>query len=275
VRLALNHEIKRQGELLDAGKAVVQETRLWNENRDQTEPMRQKENAQDYRYFPEPDLPVFRPDGDFLRSVEEALVELPQPRSRRYERDFGLSREQADLVCEEKEGADYFEEALRNAVGQGLEVKGAAGKIANWFLQDIKHILNREGVPLRTIGGLALSPRRLASLVGLTESGSISVKIAKRVLEAVFAEDKDPETIVRERGWEILADPAKIAEAVGAVQSAEGDALAEAREAAAGGNGKRRLTLAAYLVGKVLEKTGGRADPKIAGAQIAALIDSP
>jgi aspartyl-tRNA(Asn)/glutamyl-tRNA(Gln) amidotransferase subunit B len=274
VRLALNHEIKRQGEYLDAGKSIVQETRLWNENRDQTETMRQKENAQDYRYFPEPDIPVFSPDPAFLESVDRALVELPQDRARRYERDFGLSPEQADLVCEEKEGADYFEEALGCACREGLGTAEAAARIANWLLRDIKHILNREGIPLRHIARLKLNPARLASLALLTDSGKIPAKIAKRVLEAVLTEDKDPRTIVRERGWEILSDPAQIAEAVKAVESAERGALEEAREARAGGNAKRRGTLAAYLVGKVLEKTGGRADPKIAGAQIAALIDS-
>jgi aspartyl-tRNA(Asn)/glutamyl-tRNA(Gln) amidotransferase subunit B len=273
VRLALNYEIGRQGGLLDAGKTVVQETRLWNENRDQTEAMRQKENAQDYRYFPEPDLPVFRPDEEFLNSVEQALVELPLPRSRRFERDFGLSREQAELVCEEKEGADYFEEALGLALKQGLAPRLAAGKIANRLLQDIKHILNKEGLSLAGVGGLRFSPARLASLAALEESGRISVKIARRALEAAVAEDRDPADIVRDRGWEILSDPVKIAEAVKAVEAREAGALAEAREAAAGGNGKRRGTLAAFLVGKVLEKTGGRADPKIAGAQIAALID--
>jgi aspartyl-tRNA(Asn)/glutamyl-tRNA(Gln) amidotransferase subunit B len=274
VRLALNYEIGRQGEFLDAGKTVIQETRLWNENRDQTEPMRQKENAQDYRYFPEPDLPVFCPDGEFLKTVEQALVELPLPRSRRLERDFGLSREQAELICEEKEGADYFEEALDLAVKRGLGPKEAAAKIAHWLLQDIKHILNRQGLSLAGIGGLHFAPLRLASLAALEDSGLISVKIAKRTLEASIAEDREPEAVVRDRGWEILADPGKIAEAVEAVEAAESKTLAEAREAAAGGNGRRRSTLAAYLVGKVLEKTGGRADPKIAGAQIAALIDS-
>ncbi|MDR2746232.1 MAG: Asp-tRNA(Asn)/Glu-tRNA(Gln) amidotransferase subunit GatB [Treponema sp.] len=274
VRLALNYEIGRQGEFLDAGKTVIQETRLWNENRDQTEPMRQKENAQDYRYFPEPDLPVFCPDGEFLESVERSLVELPLPRARRLEKDFGLSREQAELVCEEKEGADYFEEALALALRRGLEPRSTAGKIANWLLQDIKHILNKEGLNLAGIGSLKFSPARLASLVGLEESGIVSVKIAKRTLETAIAEDREPEDIVRERGWELLSDPLKIAEAVKAVEALEAKALAEAREAAAGGNGKRRGTLAAFLVGKVLEKTGGRADPRIAGAQIAALIDS-
>jgi aspartyl-tRNA(Asn)/glutamyl-tRNA(Gln) amidotransferase subunit B len=207
--------------------------------------------------------------------VDQALVELPLPRARRLERDFGLSREQAELVCEEKEGADYFEEALGLAIKRGLGPKEAAAKIAHWLLQDIKHILNREGLSLAGIGALKFGPSRLASLAALEDSGLISVKIAKQTLEAAVAEDREPEAVVRDRGWEILADPAKIAEAVRAVESAESGALAEAREAAAGGNGKRRGTLAAFLVGKVLEKTGGRADPRIAGAQIAALIDAP
>jgi aspartyl-tRNA(Asn)/glutamyl-tRNA(Gln) amidotransferase subunit B len=233
--------------------------------------MRQKENAQDYRYFPEPDIPVFRPDDDFLRSVDKALVELPLPRSRRLEKDLGLSREQAESICEEKEGADYFEETLR--LTRGLDPKAVAGTIANRILQDIKHILNKKGLGLAGIGSLTFSPARLASLAGLEESGAVSVKIATRTLEAAIAEDRDPADIVRERGWEILSDPVKIAEAVKIVETLEGKALAEAREAAAGGNAKRRGTLAAFLVGKVLEQTGGRADPKIAGAQIAALID--
>ncbi|MDR0669655.1 MAG: Asp-tRNA(Asn)/Glu-tRNA(Gln) amidotransferase subunit GatB [Treponema sp.] len=274
VRLALNHEIQRQGELLDAGKTVVQETRLWNENRDQTETMRQKENAQDYRYFPEPDIPVFRPDDDFLRSVDKALVELPLPRSRRLEKDLDLSREQAELICEEKEGADYFEETLRLTGQQGLDPKAVAGKIANRILRDIKHILNNQGLSLANIGSLTFSPARLASLAGLEETGDISAKIAKQTLEASITENQDPADIVRKRGWQILSDPVKIAEAVQAVQTVEARALAEAREAAAGGNTRRRGTLAAFLVGKVLEQTGGRADPRIAGAQIAALIDS-
>ncbi|GHV40488.1 aspartyl/glutamyl-tRNA(Asn/Gln) amidotransferase subunit B [Spirochaetia bacterium] len=274
VRLGLNYEIQRQGEMLDAGKTVVQETRLWNENRDETMPMRTKENAQDYRYFPEPDLPVFSPDAAFLKSVEESLVELPVSRAKRFEKDLGLNGEQADLVCEEKASADYFEAALSAAVSAGLEPKDAALRIVNWLLQDIKHILSREGIPLHDIGSFKLNPKRLAALVALVGGGQISVKIAKQTLEAVLAEDKDPEVIIKERGWERLSDPAKIAEIVQAVYKAEEAAFAEAREAAAGGNGKRRQTLSAFLVGKVLAASSGRADPKIAGAQIEALIEA-
>ncbi|MDR2304753.1 MAG: Asp-tRNA(Asn)/Glu-tRNA(Gln) amidotransferase subunit GatB [Treponema sp.] len=269
VKLSLNYEIARQGVILDTGKEVIQETRLWNENRDETAPMRTKENAQDYRYFPEPDLPVFTPDAAFLKSVEDSLVELPLARQKRLESGYGLSVEQAGLICEEKSQADYFETAVAEAEKQGLGRKNAAQKIANWLLQDIKHILVRESIGL---GDFTLNPRRLAALASLTVSGSISGKNAKQTLEAVIAENREPEDIIRERGWERLSDPAKIAEALDAVFAAESKTVAELRELAAAeenrGMTRRRQTLCAYLVGKVIAATGGRADPAIAGEQL-------
>ncbi|MDR2363297.1 MAG: Asp-tRNA(Asn)/Glu-tRNA(Gln) amidotransferase subunit GatB [Spirochaetaceae bacterium] len=272
VRLALNHEIRRQGERLDQGKEVIQETRLWNENRDQTEPMRTKENAQDYRYFPEPDLPVFEPDGTFLASVEEALVELPVPRMRRFEADFGLSAEQADLICEEKAGADYFEAALAEAVRRGMESRDAAGRIANWILTDIKHLLGREGIPPKDILSFTLGPRRLAALVALVARGEVSLKNAREAVEVILAEDQDPELIIRERGWARIADPEKIARTVHSVYTEEAAVFGEVRSAHTEGNTKRANTLTAYLVGKVLAATGGRADPGIVRSQVEALI---
>jgi aspartyl-tRNA(Asn)/glutamyl-tRNA(Gln) amidotransferase subunit B len=274
VRLALKHEIERQTALLENGKTVVQETRLWNENRDQTEPMRTKENAQDYRYFPEPDLPVFSPDAAFLASVDKALVELPLPRAGRLTEEYGLSAEQADLVCEEKQLADYFEEAVAAALSSSaLPKKEAASCIINWLLQHIKRIMGRNGTAARDIAALALTPVRLAALAVMAGKGDVSGKNARETLEAVIREDRDPADIIREKGWERISDPAKIAEAVKAVRAAEEAAFAEAKIAGASGNVKRRRTLAAYLVGKVLAATGGRADPVIAEGQVEALIE--
>jgi len=269
VKLGLNYEISRQGALLDAGKTVTQETRLWNENRDETLPMRQKENAQDYRYFPEPDLPIFTPDAAFLKSVDEAMVELPFPRAKRIAAEYGLGGEQANLICEEKAQADYFEAAVAAAEKGGLSKKDAAARVANWLLQDIKHILGREGIELRGIGGFRLTPARLASLIVMAGAGKISGKNARQCADAVIKEDKDPARIVKERGWELISDPAQIAEAVRAVARDESAAVAELK---AGVNDKRRQTLIAYLTGKVLAATGGRADPKIAGNLINELI---
>ncbi|MDR1909758.1 MAG: Asp-tRNA(Asn)/Glu-tRNA(Gln) amidotransferase subunit GatB [Spirochaetaceae bacterium] len=277
VRLGLNYEIARQGELLDAGKAVVQETRLWNENRDQTEAMRQKENAQDYRYFPEPDLPVFSPDADFLKRVEEGLVELPQARSARFRREYGLGEEQAELICEEKAEADYFEEALAEALRRGLSREDAARSIARLLLSDIRRLMARGGyASLGAESGrpFPLSPGRLAAITALTLGGRLTGKNAKQCLEAVIAEDREPEAIVAERGWQPIDDSASIGAAAAAVYAAEQPVFVQVRESIARGPGaeKRRRTLTAYLTGKVLAATGGRADPRMAAEKIEELI---
>jgi aspartyl-tRNA(Asn)/glutamyl-tRNA(Gln) amidotransferase subunit B len=135
VRLGLNYEAKRQAEVLDAGKQVIQETRLWNENRDQTEIMRTKENAHDYRYFPEPDLPPFKPDAEFLASVDAMLVELPLERQRRFMRDYALPEDAAAALCEEKALADYFEAAVGSTgdrgQGTGDSIRSSRGTSTN------------------------------------------------------------------------------------------------------------------------------------------------
>jgi aspartyl-tRNA(Asn)/glutamyl-tRNA(Gln) amidotransferase subunit B len=270
VKLSLNHDIERQGRVLDSGGKVVQETRLWNENRDQTEAMRQKENAQDYRYFPEPDLPVFAPDAAFLERVERSLVELPQRRISRVREEYGLNEEYAELICDEKAPADYFEEAVSAAVTLGAGKKEAAGRIANWLLSDIRHILAKQGIALSSIGTLKLLPKQLAVIAAFAVRGKLSGKNARQTLELAAESGRDPETVIRENGWEQLADPAKIAEAVNSVYGEESAVFAEARAAAS--NPKRKRTLTAFLVGKVLAVTGGRADPKIAGEQVEKLI---
>ncbi|GHT76193.1 aspartyl/glutamyl-tRNA(Asn/Gln) amidotransferase subunit B [Endomicrobiia bacterium] len=272
VKLGLNYEIQRQGEMLDQGKTVVQETRLWNENRDETAPMRTKENAQDYRYFPEPDLPVFSPDVAFLKSVDDALVELPLKRVGRLLADYGLTEEQADLICEEKAQADYFEAAVKDAVAKGLPHRDAVGRVTNWLLSDIKHILHRDGISTAELGSFKLTPKRLTSLLVLIAKGAVSGKNGKQTMEAVITEDKDPEAIIKERGWEQITDPAKIAEVVQSVYAAEAASFTELRDATTQDNTKRVRTLTTYLVGKVLAATGGRADPKVVGEQIRGLI---
>jgi aspartyl-tRNA(Asn)/glutamyl-tRNA(Gln) amidotransferase subunit B len=266
VKLGLNYEIERQSKVLDAGKTVVQETRLWNENRDQTEPMRRKENAQDYRYFPEPDLPVFAPDAAFLKSVDDALVELPLPRQKRLVAEYGLSAEQAALICEEKAFADYFEAAVAAVATEYGDGKRAqiAKTVTNWLLTDIKHILSRE--TLADIGKLKITPKRLASLIVLTIDGKTSMKNAKQTLELVLLEDKDPIDIIAEKGWEQITDRAEIAAAVAEVEKEEAETVKELSALIAENRAPKRIrSLTAYLTGKVLAKTGGRANPKIVG----------
>ncbi|MDR2397976.1 MAG: Asp-tRNA(Asn)/Glu-tRNA(Gln) amidotransferase subunit GatB [Spirochaetaceae bacterium] len=274
VRLGLTYEIQRQKERLDQGKTVIQETRLWNENRDQTEPMRTKENAQDYRYFPEPDLPVFAPDAAFRSAVEAALVELPAARIARLEHASGLSREQAELMADEKALAEYFEAALGEVQAQGLEARDGALRLANWLLTDIKGLLNRVGLAPADIASFRLSPFRLATLVVMVARGQVSMKNGKQALERVIAEDRDPADLIREAGWEQLSDPVEIGKALQGVYAAEAEVFTQLKNACSAGNRKRQRTLTAYVMGRILEQTGGRADPKIAGAQLEAFIQT-
>jgi aspartyl-tRNA(Asn)/glutamyl-tRNA(Gln) amidotransferase subunit B len=271
VRLGLNYEIARHKQAMDAGKEVIQETRLWNETRSETVPMRRKENARDYRYFPEPDLPAFAPDAEFLQSVKNSLVELPAQRIKRLQNDYGLSAEQADLVCAEKEEAGYFEAAVSAAVSQGLEKFDAAAQIANYLLTDIMHILRRDGLSPQSLASFPLTPQRLAHITGAVSRGRLSTKNAREALELCAAENRDPEEIIREHGWELLSDPGAIAAAVREVCSEETSVFAEAMSA---DNPKRRQALASFLAGKVLKKTDGRADPKIVREQIEKAINT-
>lgn len=280
VKLGLNYEILRQTEILEKGGTIKQETRLWNENRDQTESMRSKESAHDYRYFPEPDLPPFAPDQAFLAAVDASLVELPVSREARLVADLGLSEAQAAFVCEEKPLADYFEAAVSAASMpvEGLEGASvrpssvppgklpalgpaeAAERVAAWLSSDVKRIMNRDSIVPEALSSTPLTPSRLAQLVLLIAAGRISSKIAKQTLEAVFSEDADPADIVARRGWEQITDPQVVTAAVDEVFAKEAQTVQEVASADA----DRARSLSAYLVGKVLAATGGRADPSLA-----------
>ena len=266
MKLGLNYEIKRQAEVLDKGGTIRQETRLWNENRDQTESMRSKESAHDYRYFPEPDLPPFIPDAAFQAKVDASMVELPAAREKRLIAEFALAEHAAALICEEKPLADYFEAAVHEALVLGLSPHAAAERVSAWLSSDVKRVMNRDGIDVADIGSMKLTPGRLASLVHLVVNGKISGKIAKQTLETVFAEDADPDAIVKARDWEQITDPAAIGKAVSEAFAADLKAVA----AAAAGDEK----IKAYLVGKTIAATGGRADPVLAGRLVTERLTS-
>ena len=198
------------------------------------------------------------------------MPELPLVRAKRIAAEYGLNDEQADIICEEKAQADYFEAAVAEVTSNNVQLSktDASARVVNWLLQDVKHIMGKQGIDANEIANFRLSPRRLASLVAMAAAGKINSKIARQTLEAVIAEDRDPEDIVREKGWSLISDPAQIAEAVRAVAEKEAATVAEAKAA----EGKRRSTLSAFLVGKVLAATGGRADPVIVKQQVEALL---
>jgi len=244
VKKALTFEIARHEEVLERGGKVLQETRLWNENRDLTEGMRSKEQADDYRYFPEPDLPPFKADLSFLAEVEGALVELPAARRSRLSRDYSLSEAQLDFITEEKDRADFFE----RTVALGADPLAAA----TWLGSDVKKLLNRAGIELAES---PLTPKRLAELLVLLGENRIHGKIAKQALEALFAEDKDPIEIIRERGWERIDDAGDVAGFVDEAIATNPQAVGAIR----GGD----MKAIGFLVGQIMKASSGRADPKV------------
>ncbi|MFW5688366.1 MAG: Asp-tRNA(Asn)/Glu-tRNA(Gln) amidotransferase subunit GatB [Spirochaetota bacterium] len=244
VRKALNYEVERQEDILERGGTIVQETRLWNENRDVSESMRVKESSNDYRYFPEPDLPPFHTDEAFLDSVERSLVELPPARMRRFHSEYNLPEAQTEFICDERESADFFEAAVKAGAGPQ--------EAAVWLMGDVQKLLHRHGT---TLVESPLTPERLAELLRLLDAGRIHGKLAKQTLEAVFTDDQDPEAIITERGWEQITDPEAIGKIVDGVLAENETAVQQIREGDSKPHG--------YLVGQVMRATSGRADPKL------------
>ena len=242
VRNALAFEIKRQSAQLARGEQVAVETRLWNENRDCTEPMRVKESEDDYRYFPEPDLPPFRPDDAFLAAVEERLVELPLARRDRLAEQYALPAQQAAFLTAEPETADFFEQTV--AAG------GDASLAARWLGADIRKHLNRRR---ETFAASHLSPERLAALLELLAAGTVNGKIAKQVLATVIEQDRDPQAIVAQEGLRQVTDAAELQPVLGRVL-AENPRVGEQIAA-----GDRKPV--GFLVGQVMRHTAGRAHP--------------
>ena len=246
VRLALNHEAERQSAVLNGGGKLVQETRLWNENRDMTVTMRRKEAADDYRYFPEPDMPPFQPDEDFMNRVKSGLVELPLDKMRRLETEYQLTTEQAEFIHDDVATADLFEETVRS----GAEARN----VAAWLSSDIRKMLNKHGIPLHQA---PLNALRFSSLLNLIDRGRISGKIAKKVLERVFEEDNDPIAIIEREGWSQISDPAILTEMIDLVMREHPDVV----EAVRGGDARQR----GWLMGQVMKASEGKAAPELSG----------
>lgn len=241
---ALQYEIKRQSRMLDKGEQIVQETRQWDEAKGVTESMRTKESAHDYRYFPEPDLPPFTPDAPFLKRVEDALVELPLARKIRYIDVLGIKRDFAEFLAEDKQTGDYFEQAVL----QG----GDAGQVANMMCGTVQAQLKRLG--LETVYNSALSPKRLVSILDLIAKNTINASRAKEVIEFLLTEDKDPEVIVKEKGLAQITDASAVIDWVDAVLLENPGPTAQLKE----GN----MKIIGFLVGQVMKRAGGKADPK-------------
>jgi aspartyl-tRNA(Asn)/glutamyl-tRNA(Gln) amidotransferase subunit B len=252
-RRALQHEIARQAGILASGAAVVPETRLWDEAHGVTRPMRSKEEAQDYRYFPEPDLPPLVLDDALLEAAAAQLPELPHARRDRFQRELGLSPADAHRLTLEPALADYFE-AVARAAG---DVRAAT----NWILTELLGLLNERGL---TIDASPVSAADLAELVRLASSGAISGKTAKEVFARVAAGEGRPETIVAAAGLSRLGDAA-------AIEALCHEVLAAYPGEAAGYRAGKTAVLG-FFVGQVLRRSSGRADPALVGDTLRRLL---
>ena len=247
VHKALEYEIRRQAEVLRGGGSVVQETRLWDAERGITVSMRGKEEAHDYRYFPEPDLLPLRVEPEWIREVERGLPELPDRKRERFEREYGLPAYDAEVLTASRELADYFEACARAC--------GAPKAAANWIMGDVLRECKGDEASLRD---LAVTPEMLAEMIGLIQDGTISGKIAKKVFQEMVRTGARPGQIVREQDLVQVTDEKALAELVDRVLAEHPEQVAEYR------GGKHKVF--GFLVGQVMKASRGKANPKAVNA---------
>jgi aspartyl-tRNA(Asn)/glutamyl-tRNA(Gln) amidotransferase subunit B len=244
--LAIEYEAQRQIALVEDGGAVQQETRLFDSGRGITRPMRSKEQAHDYRYFPDPDLLPLVLEPEWVERLRAGLPELPDAKKARFIADYKLGPAEASLLVAEQANADYFE-----TVARGRDAKLAA----NWVVGDLFAVLNKRGV---TVDEAPVSADALGALIDLIRDGTISGRLAKDVFAAMVETGKSAPELVEERGLRQVTDSAAIEEAVDAVLAREGDKVAEYRA------GKDKLF--GFFVGQVMKATQGKANPALVNA---------
>jgi len=248
VERAINFEIARQIELLESGGRVVQETRLYDSERGETRSMRSKEEANDYRYFPDPDLLPLEIDQPYVDAVAATLPELPDQKAQRLMDEYGLSGYDAGVLTASAELADYFEVVARGL--SASDVKEHAKVAANAVMGELAGLLNRDGVE---IGGSRVRPASLTALLRRVLDDTISGKIAKDVLEAMWDEGREADAIIDARGLTQITDEAAIERAIDAALAANPKQLADYRA------GKDKLF--GFFIGQVMKATGGKANP--------------
>lgn len=244
---AIEYEIQRQSEVLDNGGIIEQETLRWDDVSGRTFSMRNKEDAQDYRYFPEPDLVAIKLSDEYIENIRKTLPELPESRKTRYMEEYKLSEKDARLLTASKYLSNLFEDAEK--------ICKNAKAVANWILSDISRILNEEELEPEHI---PFTGAELASLVELIDKGTISSAIGKKVLEEMFVEDattRNPEEIIKAKGWIQISDEGAIKEVVMQVLEANPQSIADYKA------GKDRAL--GFLVGQAMKATKGKANPQM------------
>ncbi len=244
VEKALDYEIKRQIHIIEDGGKIVQETRLWDPSTGMTQSMRTKEEAHDYRYFPEPDLVPVMADGEWIREIEASLPELPDAKRERFISAYGLPAYDADLLTSERGIADWFE----GAVKEGAHPKS----VSNWMMGDLTKLLNEEN---KSIEECLMKPRQLSEMIGLIDSNTISGKIAKSVFEEMYRTGRDAAAIVKEKGLTQISDTDTIEKAIDEIIAGHPNEVERLRA------GDEKLI--GFFVGQVMKATKGKANPQI------------
>jgi aspartyl-tRNA(Asn)/glutamyl-tRNA(Gln) amidotransferase subunit B len=242
---AIEHEARRQIEIIEDGGKIVQETRLFDPIKGETRPMRTKEEAHDYRYFPDPDLLPLELAPSLVEDLRKNLPELPDEKKLRFMKDYGLSAYDADVLIAERDMAEYFE-----AVAKGRDGARDEKLAVNWVINELAGRLNREG---KDISAAPVSAAQLGSILDLIADGTISGKIAKDVFEIVWSEGGDPRTIVEQRGMKQVTDVSAIEKIVDDIVAKNPDKVADART-----NPKA----IGWFVGQVMKASGGKANPQ-------------
>ena len=255
VERAINYEIERQIDVLEGGGSVVQETRLYDADNNETRSMRSKEEANDYRYFPDPDLLPVVIDDDFLEAVAGTLPELPDARRDRFTREYGLSAYDASVLTASRELAEYFERTT--------EAAGGEGKLAaNWVMGELSGQLNKEGLD---ITASPVGPRQLGGMLQRINDGTISGKIAKQVFEAMWKGEGDADSVITARGLKQITD-------VGAIEKMVRDVIeANPKQVQQYRDGQQKVF--GFFVGQVMKATGGKANPGEVNRILKQLLD--
>ena len=243
---AIDVEARRQIDVIEDGGTIEQETRLYDPGRNETRSMRNKEEAHDYRYFPDPDLLPLELTAAFVDEMCRGLPELPDDRKARFMSAFGLAAYDAGVLVAEKDSADFFEAVVVRPDGSARDAKAAA----NWVLNELFGRLNREGV---AIAVSPVSAAQLGAILDLIGDGTISGKIAKELFEIVWAEGGDPRAIVAERGMTQVTDAAAIEKLVDEAVAANPDKVAQAQA---------KPAMISWFVGQVMKASGGKANPQ-------------
>jgi aspartyl-tRNA(Asn)/glutamyl-tRNA(Gln) amidotransferase subunit B len=246
VRKAIDYELNRQAEVLESGGRIIQETRLWNSDEERTVSMRSKEEAHDYRYFPDPDLPLLVLDEEWLDGIRKSMIELPEERRRRFVEAYAMSDYDAGVLTMTRALAEFFDEAAR--------LSGQAKAAANWIMGDLLRFFKDANVDVKDLAQSPVTPKMLADMILLVEKGTISGKIAKTVMEEMYKTGKAPGAIVEEKGLVQISNSGELEAIVDSVMTQHADAVAQFRSGKQGSLG--------FLVGQVMKATQGRANPQ-------------